>query len=197
MPGARQDLRRALQQLAFGQSGYFTAAQALTVGYSYQAQKYHVDHGNWLRVDRGIFRLPGWPAGADDNYVRWALWSDGRAVVSHETALAVHGLSDANPSKVQLTVPPSFHAKDDAVVLHTADLAGDDVEQRGVWSVTTPLRSILDVAAGDASQETVVGAVADALEAGVLSRRQLLRATDGATDRAALRVERALAGVES
>jgi hypothetical protein len=44
--GPTQDLRRQLHELAFGQSGYFTAAQAVRIGYSYQAQKYHVDHGN-------------------------------------------------------------------------------------------------------------------------------------------------------
>lgn len=197
MPGVRQDLRLALQQLAFGQGGYFTAAQALEIGYSYQAQKYHVDHGNWLRIDRGIFRLPGWPAASDDSYVRWTLWSDGRAVVSHETALAVHGLADANPSRVHLTVPSSFHAKDDAVALHVAEVGDEDIEPRGGWSVTTPSRSILDVAAGDVSQETINRAVADALDVGMVTRRGLMRATDGAPDRAALRVERALAEAES
>jgi hypothetical protein len=55
MSGDRQALRQALYRLAAGQAGFFTAAQALGLGYSYQAQKYHVDHGNWVRVDRGIF----------------------------------------------------------------------------------------------------------------------------------------------
>jgi len=73
MPTPRQDLRRALHAVAFQQAGYFTAAQALEVGYSYQAQKYHADAGNWLRVDRALFRLPEWPADADDIYVRWTL----------------------------------------------------------------------------------------------------------------------------
>lgn len=56
MNGARRNLRLALQGLAFGQAGYFTAAQAVDLGYSYQAQKYHVDNGNWLRIDRRTTR---------------------------------------------------------------------------------------------------------------------------------------------
>ena len=196
MSGDRQDLRRALQRLAFGQAGYFTAAQAREVGYSYQAQKYHVDYGNWTRVDRALFRLPDWPAGKDDTFVRWVLWSAGRAVISHESALAAHGLGDIDPAKVHLTVPSGFHARDSAVVLHAAELRDSDVEPRQGWSVTTPQRSILDVAAGDVSQEHVDSAVREAVDRGLVTPRRLRSAADTAGDRAALRVERALAAMD-
>ena len=86
----RLDLRRRLIALAASQSGYFTAAQALAAGYSYAGQRYHAHRGNWLRVDRGIYRLPEWPATAHEDLVRWALWSRGRAVASHDTALSVY-----------------------------------------------------------------------------------------------------------
>jgi len=75
MPGDRQALRQNLYRRAASQAGYFTAAQAIDIGYSYQAQKYHVDHGNWLRLDRGLFRIPEWPSGVNDTPVRWMLWS--------------------------------------------------------------------------------------------------------------------------
>ena len=179
--------------MAFQQAGYFTAAQALEVGYSYQAQKYHVDAGNWVRVDRALFRLPEWPADAEDLYVRWTLWSDGRAVVSHDSALAVHGLSDVDPVRVHLTVPPGFGAVDDLVALHVGVLTEDERESRRGWRVTTPMRTLVDAAASDLSQEHVDRAVADALRLGLTTRRRLLRASADATDRAALRLERALA----
>ena len=195
MSGDRQDLRRALQRLAFSQAGYFTAAQAREVGYSYQAQKYHVDFGNWTRVDRALFRLPDWPASPDDTFVRWVLWSGGRAVVSHESALAAHGLGDIDPATVHLTVPSTFHARDSAVVLHVAELRDSDVEQRQGWSLTTPQRSILDVAASEVSQEHVDSAVREAIDRGLVTARRLRSAADVAGDRAALRVERALAAL--
>lgn len=182
---------------AFNQAGYFTSAQALTVGYSYQAQKYHADHGNWWRVDRGVYRFPDWPPTPDDAYVRWTLWSEGRAVVSHETALSVHGLSDLDPARIHLTVDARFHRRDDAVVLHVAELAGGDIESRGAWSVTTPVCTLVDVADGDSAQEHIDQAVIDALRSGRASRRMLLRATDAAGDRAALRLERAVAASEA
>jgi predicted transcriptional regulator of viral defense system len=196
MPGPRQDLRRALNALAFEQAGYFTSAQAIDIGYSYQAQKYHVDHGNWVRVDRAMFRLPDWPAKAEDAYVRWALWSAGRGVVSHESALSVHELSDVNPTRIHLTVDSSFGARDDAVVLHVDSLGESEIDRRGAWAVTTPERTLVDVAGADLSQEHIDRAVSDALARGVLTRRRLLRVADGAGDRAALRLERALAAAE-
>lgn len=193
MPGPTQDLRRQLHELAFGQAGYFTAAQAVQIGYSHQAQKYHIDHGNWIRVDRGLFRLPGWPSHPDDSYVRWWLWSGGRGVVSHESALAVHDLSDANPVRVHLTVPRDFRATDEAVVTHPGHLDDCDAESRGSWRVTTVERTLADVAGGDPSQEFVDTAVAEALDRGQTTRRRLVRQAEDVSDRAALRLERALA----
>ena len=192
MPTPRQDLRRALNAWAFHQAGYFTAAQALGVGYSYQAQKYHADTGNWVRVDRGIFRLPGWPSDPDDFFVRWTLWSDGRGVISYDSALAVHGLSDVDPPRVHLTVPQGFGASDDLVALHVGEIPMEERDTRRGWSVTTPLRTLVDVAATDAAQEQVDRSIADALRLGLVTRRRVLRAASNATDRAALRLERAL-----
>ena len=193
MPGDRQDLRNAVQALAYGQAGYFTAAQAHDVGYSYQAQKYHADHGNWIRVDRGIFRLPGWPVGPDDGYVLWHLWARGRAVVSHDTALALHDLSEVDPALVHLSVPPGFRADHPHVVLHRQVLPEADVQERSGFRLTTPVRTLLDVAATDLSQEHVDRAVLDALERGAATPRRLRARADAAGDRAALRIERALA----
>lgn len=196
MPALRANPKRQLDARAFRQAGYFTAAQAKELGYSYQAQKYHVDAGNWVRVDRGVFRLMDWPQGPDDEWIRWSLWSSGRGVVSHESALNAYDLSDVSPTKIHLTVPVGFHAKDDFVVTHVAELAEDDIETRQGWRITSPLRTLLDVASGELSQEHIDAAVADAIEQGLTSRRELLRSGSRGGDRAALRLERALARLE-
>lgn len=195
MAGTRQDLRLALQRLAFGQSGYFTAAQALDLGYTYQAQKYHVDSGNWLRVDRGLFRLPDWPPAPEDQWVRWTLWSGGRGVVSHDSAALVHDLGELDPRQVHLSVPPGFRATDPAVVTHSADLPAADVLDHDSWRVTTPLRTLLDLAGGETTQEQLDAAVAGALERGLTTARRIRARSDEAGNRAALRLERALGAV--
>lgn len=193
MPGDSQALRRQLTALAAGQSGYFTAAQALSVGYSYPAQKFHADRGNWLRVDRGLFRLPEWPIGEHDNLVRWSLWSRARAVVSHETALATHELGDANPSDVHMTVPRSFRSRPPAGIrLHRSELVPGDVWLREGFKITTPLRSLLDVAAGTLDLDLLANAVREARERTPTLETDLITRAEEFGPRAALRIERAL-----
>jgi predicted transcriptional regulator of viral defense system len=192
----RTDLRRRLLAIAARQSGYFTAAQALEAGYSYPAQRYHAKRGNWLRVDRGIYRFPEWPTGPRDDLVRWSLWSRGRAVVSHETALSVHELGDVDPARVHLTAPPNFRQKNPSVVIHRADLAPRDVQGHEGFRVTTPLRSLLDVAAGELDLDQLGQSIAEALARGMTTRRALLDRANEFGANAALRIERALQGVE-
>ncbi|MEU6817838.1 hypothetical protein [Streptomyces sp. NPDC046860] len=191
----RTDTRAALWRIAGGQRGYFTAAQALEVGYTYQAQRYHAQRGNWTAVDRGIYRFREFdvlPGGADDHLVRWSLWSKGRAIVSHTTALSVHDLGTANPSQIHLTVPPGFRQKDDAVILHRAELAQDEIEERDGYRVTTPVRAIIECAAAQVDQDVVDSAVAEALERGLATRRRLLHTAQRLGARAELGIERAL-----
>ena len=193
MPIDRRDLRRRLFLMASEQGGYFTAAQARTTGYSYQAQAHHVAAGNWLRIDRGLFRLAEWIPEVHDDLVRWTLWSRGRASVSHESALAVHGVGELETARVQLTVPPSFSMRDDAVGLHFAELLDEDVEQRTGFRVTTILRSLIDVAALSADDDQLGRAIAQARETGRFTLRQLRDRAETIDVRAALHIERALA----
>jgi hypothetical protein len=58
--------------------------------------------------------------------------------------------------------------------------------------VTTPLRTLLDVAGSDLPTPQFLSAVSDALEQGVVTRGELLTKADEFGPRAALRVERAL-----
>jgi len=170
---------RRLYQVASAQGGYFTAGQALQAGYAYSQQHFHVGRGNWLQIDRGLYRLHDFPPGEREDLVRWSLWSRNQrglpqAVVSHDTALTVHELSDVMPSQVHLTVPPGFRKKiPPGCVLHRANLAAGDVELRDGYQVTTPLRTLLDVALSPLSQEHLNAAVSDALERGLVRRRQL------------------------
>ncbi|MEO3782348.1 type IV toxin-antitoxin system AbiEi family antitoxin domain-containing protein [Actinocorallia sp. B10E7] len=190
-----RNARDRLWRVAAGQSGYFTAAQALQEGYSYQAQRFHTQRGNWIRIDRGIYRFREFlelDTGDTASLARWSLWSKNRAVVSHLTALAVHDLGIANPRAVHLTVPPGFRQNDPAVVLHRAVLDEDDIVQREGFKVTSPLRSIAESAAIPADQDVIDSAVSELLERGEATRRQLLHAAQRLGAQASLGVERAL-----
>jgi predicted transcriptional regulator of viral defense system len=198
MPADPTVLRRSLNAIAMDQAGYFSAAQALEVGYSYQSQKYHVDHGNWDRVDRALFRLPGWPARDEDRYVLWRVWSHNRAVVSHQSALVAHDLGDVSPTRLHLTVPPGFRGKSAGVVLHQAVLATEDIEDRDGYQITSAKRTLFDVATStDMTQEQLDVAVADAVKEEIVVPRELRDRVDEFGTRAALRIERALTALAS
>lgn len=197
MPINRRDLRRRLFNLAAEQGGYFTAAQTKEIGYSYQAQAHHVAAGNWLRIDRGLFRLAEWIPDRHDDLARWTLWSKGRGVVSHETALSVHGIGEFESARVHLTVAPGFTMRDDAVTLHHAELTDADVVKRTGFRVTTPVRSIIDVAALSPDEDQLARAIDDARRSGLLTLRSLRSRAELVDARAALHIERAIQRAEA
>lgn len=192
MPADRRDLRRRLFNQAAEQGGYFSASQAKEIGYSYQAQAHHVGAGNWLRIDRGLFRLAEWVPDLHDDLARWTLWSRGQGVVSHETALAVHGIGEFESARVHLTVPPGFTRRSSALSLHRADLPADDVLDRTGFRVTTPVRSLVDVAGSRPDEDQLARAIEEAREGGLLTIRRLRSRAEAIDARAALHIERAI-----
>ena len=117
------------------------------------------------------------------------LWSRNQAgapqaVVSHDTALTVHGLSDVMPAQIHLTVPKGFRKRvPPGCMLHTASLGPHEVESRTGYQVTMPLRTLLDVADSPLSQEHLNQAVRDALERGLVRRYRLETAPCSTTAR--------------
>ena len=192
MTSNRLNLRRQLFALAAQQGGYFSAAQAKAAGYSYQAQAYHVGAGNWLRVDRGVFRLADWVPELHDDLIRWTFWSKGRGVISHETAIAVYGIGEFESASVHLTVPVGFRMRDAAITLHFADLPSSDIVGHSGYRVTTVLRSLVDVAASGADADQLARAIYESIAGGHLTLHQLRARAEEIDLRAALQIERAL-----
>lgn len=177
MAKSSREAARSLATVARNQGGYFTTKQAISAGYGYPHIEYHESTGAFERVDRGLYRLEGVPPSEHDDLIRLSLWSRNRsdepqAVVSHETALVLHELTELLPGQVHLTVPPSFRKPAPAgAVLHKARLTASEVEEREGFAVTTPLRTLLDAAAGGVSQEQLDLAVQDALARGLVRRK--------------------------
>lgn len=192
-----RDRRRRLFGIAAEQGGYFSAAQAKELGYSYQAQAHHVDAGNWLRDGRGLFRLAEWVPGVHDNLARWALWSRGHGVVSHETALAVHAVGELESAKVHLTVPPGFRMHHDAVALHTASLPDEDVMVGDGFNLTTPIRSVLDVAGLHADDDQLARVIGEAVERGLLTLRRLRARAEAVDPNVVRHLDRAIAHLDA
>jgi predicted transcriptional regulator of viral defense system len=172
----------ALFEIAEGQQGYFTAKQAVDAGYQPGSQAHHTKSGNWVRVERGVYRLARFPQSSEEQLVIYALWSRNRAgeaegVYSHQTALSVHELSDINPARLHLTVPTTFRRTartPKILMLHRANLDEKDVEQRQGFAVTRPLRAIFDLAAAETVPRDIVKqALAEGRQRGLITLQNM------------------------
>ncbi|MEK6776021.1 MAG: type IV toxin-antitoxin system AbiEi family antitoxin domain-containing protein [bacterium] len=164
-----------LYTLAESQGGYFTSADAMSAGYSHPLQHFHVRRGNWDRVERGIYRLKRFPRVDHEDLIRWWLWSQKKGTISYEAAAEMYDLGDILPSQAHLTVPLNFRKKAvKGLVLHRANLEPGDIEKRDGLPVTTPLRTILDLAQQHLDPERLTIVVKDAIHNGMVDRKALL-----------------------
>lgn len=173
--------RSRLFEIASEQRGYFNSKQAHEAGYSTDLIKHHVKRGNFTRIRRGLYRLHPYPTAPDDHVVEAWLEAGPKAVVSHESALAVHGLSDVVPSKVHVTVPRSHRMVVSRVPrgidVHTTEksLTSDQIVKRGPLRVTTPARSIIDAAEAGTAPEQIILAIRQSLQEGMTTMKELQR----------------------
>lgn len=185
MAQSHREASRRLFEVAEQQQGFFTAKQAKAAGFAENTHPYHVQVGNWVREHRGIYRLALFPTADRPDLVVWALWSRNRSeevegVYSHQTALSLYDLSDVNPSKLHMTVPPDFRRNSDIsgiLVLHYADVPQSDVQAAQGFQFTRPLRTILDVIeAGTLERNFIRQALRQAIDRGLITRQQIQNA---------------------
>lgn len=192
--------REALLAVASRQGGYVTAAQAGEAGFGPSHLAYHARAGLLERVGHGLYRVASLPHDEHDELIRLALWSRDRqgrpqAVVSHDSALALHELSDVMPSRIHLSVPPRFRKlSPPGCRLHVARVPDDDRTPWTVFCVTRPGRTLADAAdSRSVTTEMLQAAVREALQRGLVTVADLeRRAEEGANSRLteALRVAR-------
>lgn len=140
-----------LRMTANGQWGYFTTRQALAAGYGPELHSYHTKCGNWLKISRGLYRLPGYEDSSEAEFVRWSLWAAGQCperevIVSHTSALFYYGLTDQKPQCVELYVSQmGSNRKDPHCHLHLQSLPESDTTALNGFRITTPRRTLEDL----------------------------------------------------
>jgi len=152
MPKDRKAAEK-LFEFAVQQQGYFTQKQAMLAGYNRNATYFYSKTGEWIREKRGIYRLAKFPLADRPDLVVWALWSANRrgaiqGVFSHATALSLYNITDANPAKLHMTVPPSFRKHNPippGIILHRAEIAESEKRKLQGYFVTTPLKTLQDM----------------------------------------------------
>lgn len=173
--------RAGLYLLATEQAGYFTRRQAADYGFSSSLLSYHTQTGAMRRAHHGVYRFRDHPfTRREDVVAAWLATGKDVAVVSHESALDIWGLTDLIPDAIHLTVPRkkrnlpkiagvSFHVPSNRYRVQ-------DDEVRTVESslrVTSPQRTLLDVAVAGASPAHVIVGIRQARARGWLDLPRL------------------------
>lgn len=166
-----------LYELAASQDGLFTTAQAKGAGYSPELLIHHLGTGKFHRVQRGIYRICHFPAGEQEDLVATWLWSEQQGIFSHQTALFLHGLSDALPSRAHLTLPTNWRRRRLRIAagleLHYADVTEAQRSWVGSIPVTSPLRTLADCASTHLSRDLLEQAIQEANTRGIVSPAEL------------------------
>jgi predicted transcriptional regulator of viral defense system len=179
---------QCLFETATEQHGYFTRRQAGECGYGTDLLTYFTRSGRFDRVHRGVYRLRDYPSyPREDVVAAWLAVGKDVAVVSHESALDLHDLSDVIPNAVHLTVPRSKRnlPKLPGVKIHTTTRAfvPADVVTRDGMRVTSVERTIVDAADWGTGSEQIEMAVQQAVRRGMTSPKRLEQATGNRSQR--------------
>lgn len=166
-----------LFETASTQSGHFTTRQAAQAGYSPQLLLKHIRAGRVARDRHGVYRLVHFPAAEHEELVVLWLWSDRKGVFSHQTALALHGLSDVLPNRIHLTLPAKWSERrfrvPGGVVLHHASVPNRDRAWSGPVPITSPRRTLVDCAKDQIAPDLLRQAAQQALRRGLVTTPDL------------------------
>jgi predicted transcriptional regulator of viral defense system len=184
------DTYATLFQVAEGQAGYFTTAQAAAAGIDRRRLAHYAAQGQLARVRRKVYRLLPYPRSPhEDLFVAW-LQTGPNSVISHDSALALYDLSDALPAAVHVTVPRTASRRHPGLVLHINHISAEEITHYDALPVTTVARTIADVALAGLADELVEQAVQEAVRNGLVTPEVLL----GAARCRGPRVERMITG---
>jgi predicted transcriptional regulator of viral defense system len=175
MSEAKKPNWNSLYQLALARGGFFRNVDAAEAGFSKQLLYKHVLAGRLERAMRGVYRLAHFPPGDQDELIGLWVWSDEAGVFSHETALSLHQLSDALPSRIHMTLPRSWErraAVPPLLVLHHANVPESDRTWVGNVPVTTIGRTLRDAVDAGVDPDLIAQAIAQG------TARKLVRRED-------------------
>src|SRR5579862_88083 len=139
-----------LAALAEENDGLITAEQARAEGFTDSVLARLVQRRRIKRIARGVYRIPYFSPGHFSQYREAVLWAKANrgpdpVAISHATALAVYGISDANPASIHLTVPRDARLRrktPKGVVVHHGDLSASNITIHEDIPVTTIERTI-------------------------------------------------------
>ena len=179
-------IRAAVAEIAAGQWGLLTTAQATAAGVSRMMLSRMAERGELERITHGVYATP---AGAGDELSeKRAAWlsiepnrlayerlaeSPPTGVLSHATAAGLHQAGDLLEAQVEVTLPTRYRARRPEVRAHRGTLRSDEVTLVDGLPVTTPARTVADLLADGHDRDHVATVVADMLKRSIVTVSEL------------------------
>jgi very-short-patch-repair endonuclease len=134
-----------VSRLADAQYGLFSREQLCGLGVTKGMIQRRLAAGRWERMNPRVFRIAGAPESWRQSLRAATLgWGDG-AVSSHRSAAGLWRLAGFEPGPIELTVP-GLRQRAVPVIVHRNVLFEADVTIREAIPVTTPARTLIDLA---------------------------------------------------
>lgn len=186
------DYEIEMADIAAGQWGLITSRQALDAGATSNALTRLTARGALERVTHGVYRIGGTPPSPLDGLRadwlaldpavhasdrRWNGLELGEplAVVSHRSAARLHDLGDIDADDHEFTLPVRKQTRRDSVKFHRFPLGERDWTLVEGLPVTTPVRTIDDLAAAHIDGGHLAGIVRDAITSGSADDDEIVR----------------------
>jgi very-short-patch-repair endonuclease len=169
----------AIRRVAARQHNLFTYDQAVEAGFSPAAITRRVSSGSWERLFQRVYRVAGTSSDRRQAALAACLWAGDGAVASHRTAGVLWELEGVTDDRVEITVTPPRAPRSPFVIVHrTLKLPRADTVSLGVIPITSPTRTLLDLASC-LDEEDLEAAVESALNRGLVREFPPRRRTGG------------------
>jgi hypothetical protein len=136
-----------IARLAARQHGAFTHAQAVACGFTPKTIEYRVATRRWRPAHRGVYVMPGAPKTFEQDVTCVVLAAGPGAAASGRTAGALFGFEGIERGVLEVVVPKHRRVRVRGATVHHVSLGRRDVTQINGIRVTTPARTLIDLAA--------------------------------------------------
>jgi very-short-patch-repair endonuclease len=145
-PRARGAIDRAIAAIAATQHGLITRKQLLDLGLGRGGIEVRLRGGRLQRIHRGVYAVGHANLTREGRWLAAVLAGGSGAVLSHRSAAELWGLFDVGQSPVHVTTPIS-RISQPGIRSHEARLSVGEIAERSSIPVTSPTRTLLDLAA--------------------------------------------------
>lgn len=155
------------RSLLQSQSGVISREQARAAGFTPKAIEWRLRSGTWQRIHRGAYATFTGDPSREGKLWAAVLCTGPRAVLSHETAAEIHGLTDRPSALIHISVPaerrPGQHRKVRSVVIHRSRRLAPAWQPPWQLPRTTVEDTVLDLIAAAGSFDDAYGWISAAI----------------------------------